>query len=319
MQKMELVNEYGREGIATVYIARNRCNDKHMLEFAESVQRPLPIKKKWVLIISTMYGCPVGCSMCDGGSFYYGKLTAKEMFEQIDYMVKKRFPDKKVKCEKFKIQFARLGEPAFNLEVLHVLRHLPDRYDAPGLIPSISSVAPANSEVFFEELFKIKNELYNKGNFQLQFSIHTTDTKIRDRVIPIKKWSFEEISSYGERFFRDGDRKITLNFAAIEGAPVEPSIIKDNFNPDKFILKFTPLNPTEKVKMHKLQSLINVDKLNNTDKLDINDLFKELNSYGFETILSIGDLEENNIGSNCGQILSINRNKCTGLRAKSQL
>jgi len=297
---MEIISEYGKEEIAKVYIARNRGNDKYMFEFVESLQRPLPLEQKWVLIVSTLYGCPVGCSMCDAGLFYHGELTAEEIFQQIDYMVKKRFPDKKVKCEKFKIQFARLGEPAFNLEVLDVLRELPKRYKAPGLIPSISSVAPANCETFFEELLKIKNILYNKGNFQLQFSIHTTDQKIRDKIIPIKKWSFNEISRYGERFFKKGDRKITLNFAAIKGAPIDPKVIKNNFNSDKFILKFTPLNPTEKVKTNKLQSFVD------TKKPNVNDLFKGLNSYGFETILSIGDIEENNIGSNCGQILFVN-------------
>ncbi len=298
---MEIIGKHGKEGVATVYVGRNRGSDSHMVEFAESLQRPLPIEKKWVVIVSTLYGCPIGCLMCDAGiSSYRGKLTAEEIFQQIDYVVEKRFPDKKIPTEKFKIQFARIGEPAFNPAVLDVLRELPKRYAAPGLMPCISTIAPRGCEEFFDELVKIKNEFYNRGNFQLQFSIHTTDPVIRNKIMPIKKWSFGEISSYGEKFHRKADRKITLNFAAIEGCPIDPAVVKENFNPKKFVLKFTPLNPTEKVKKEGLHSLIDP----NNPNIDI--LFTKFNSYGFETILSIGDLEENNIGSNCGQILLVN-------------
>jgi 23S rRNA (adenine2503-C2)-methyltransferase len=235
--------------------------------------------------------------MCDAGWFYHGKLTKEEIFEQIDYLVKKRFPNGRIDCEKFKIQFARLGEPSFNPAVLDVLKELPLRYDAPGLMPCISTVAPCGCEGFFEELMEIKKKFYNKGNFQLQFSIHSTDSTTRDRVIPIRKWDFETISRYGERFFENGDRKITLNFAAIKNSPIDPLVIKKSFSPERFILKFTPVNPTEKVKTYGLKSYID------PYKPDVGDLFKKLNSYGFETLLSIGDLEENNIGSNCGQII----------------
>ena len=251
-----------------------------------------------------MYGCPVGCLMCDAGtSPYRGKLTAEEIFQQIDYVVENNFPDKKITTEKFKIQFARIGEPALNIAVLDVLRDLPMRYDAPGLIPCISTVAPIENKDFFNELIKIKNKLYNKGNFQLQFSIHTTNQVERNRIIPIKKWSFEQIAAYGERFYKKGDRKNTLNFAAIKRYIIDPTVIKEYFNPEKFILKFTPLNPTEKVKKEGLHSFIDPHNPN------IRCLFKEFNSYGFETILSIGDLEENDIGSNCGQRLLLTTNK----------
>ncbi len=270
-----------------------------MVEFAESLQRPLPIEKKFVIIVSTLYGCPVRCLMCDASLTYHGKLTAHEIFEQIDYIVQKRFGSKKILCEKFKIQFARVGEPAFNSNVLDVLIQLPTRYNAYGLIPCLSTIAPLGYESFFEKLLEIKNKFYNLGNFQLQFSIHTTNQKLRDQLIPIKKWGFSQIAEYGEKFFRPGNRKITLNFAMIDNNPVEPGVLKNYFNPDKFILKFTPINPTEKVKLNKLKSFIEPCR---TD-FRVEKLFKKLHSYGFETILSIGDLEENNIGSNCGQVI----------------
>ena len=87
---MKVIAKSGKEDLAVVYIAkmRNDC----FVEFAESVQPPLPRTKKWVLIISSLFGCPIGCSFCDGGTTYKGKLSKEEILSQIDFLIKKRFP-----------------------------------------------------------------------------------------------------------------------------------------------------------------------------------------------------------------------------------
>ncbi|MCK5047089.1 MAG: radical SAM protein, partial [Candidatus Heimdallarchaeota archaeon] len=69
---MEIVAKYGRDDLAILYIAQE---DGKFLEFVESLQPPVPRDKKWVLILSTMYGCPVKCSMCDAGTYYHGKIS----------------------------------------------------------------------------------------------------------------------------------------------------------------------------------------------------------------------------------------------------
>lgn len=296
---MRIVGEYGREDIAKVYVSMMRNDKKALVEFAESVQPPLPFEKKWVIIVSTLFGCPVKCKMCDAGRTFYGRLTSDEMMQQIDYLVGRHFPDHTIPVEKFKIQFARMGEPAFNSDVLDVLEKLPETYDAPGLIPCISTIAPAGTERFFEKLIQIKKRFYSNGHFQLQFSIHTTDIEKRNEIIPVKKWGFEEIAEYGERFFEHGDRKITLNFACVQGYEIKPDIIRKHFHPEKFLIKLTPLNPTNNVNKNKLVSFI--DPYEPEPASGLIDSFR---SYGFDTILSIGELEENNIGSNCGQFIS---------------
>lgn len=296
---MNIVGEYGREDIAKVYVAMMRNDKKSLVEFAESIQPPLPFEKKWVIIVSTLFGCPVKCKMCDAGGTFYGMLTADEILTQIDYLVGRHFPEHKIPVEKFKIQFARMGEPAFNPNVLDVLEKLPETYDAPGLIPCISTIAPAGTEKFFEKLIQIKKRFYSNGHFQLQFSIHTTDIEKRNEIMPVKKWGFEEIAKYGERFFESGDRKITLNFACVQGYEIEPKIIREYFNPEKFLIKLTPLNPTNNVRKNKFISFIDP-----YEPETASGMMKSFRSYGFDTILSIGELEENGIGSNCGQFIS---------------
>jgi 23S rRNA (adenine2503-C2)-methyltransferase len=286
----------GNEEIAMVYIVET--SNGNLVECVESVQPPLPREKKWVLLVSTMFGCPVGCLMCDAGGHYHGKPTKDEIFAQIDFLVNNRFPDRKIPCEQFKIQFARMGEPSLNLQVLDVLQELPQRYQAPGLMPSISTVAPAGTERFFHRMLEIKQEYYPGGHFQFQVSLHTTDTELRDYFIPVKKWSFAQIGEYGDRFYAAGDRKITLNFALAQGMPVDPVVLLNYFDPEKFLIKITPLNPTYRAKENDLVSYIN--PLSAEQKYEI---IQHIQDSGYQVILSIGETEENLIGSNCGQYL----------------
>lgn len=286
----------GKEDIAMVYIVE--MSSGNLVECVESVQPPLPREKKWVVLVSTMFGCPIGCIMCDAGGYYHGKPAKDEILSQIDFLVGKRFPDGEIPCEQFKIQFARMGEPSLNQAVLEVLQELPQRYNAPGLMPSISTIAPAGTEHFFDKLLEIKQEYYRGGHFQFQVSLHTTDPELRDRFIPVKKWSFEQIGKYGERFYEAGDRKVTLNFALAQGMPVDPGVLLKFFDPDKFLIKITPLNPTYRARENELSSYIN--PLSAEQKYDI---VQNLQDSSYQVIISIGEREENFIGSNCGQYL----------------
>jgi len=313
---MKILAEYGRDELAKVYVANMREHTqseknhrRYLVEFVESMQPPYPREKKWVLIISSMFGCPIHCKMCDAGGDFSGCLTAEEILTQIDYMVRRRFPGGKPETTKFKIQFARMGEPSLNPAVLEALEQLSICYDAPELHISVSSIAPSTATVrrFFEKLLRIKNKYYPQGRFQLQFSIHTTDDQKRDELIPIPKWSFNEIASYGKRFSlpHQGDLKVTLNFAPILGYPIDVDRIYHYFNQDLFLIKLTPVNPTFRSQE---TSLISAFDPYNPSSFD--DLIWLFRNKGYEVILSIGVLEENLIGSNCGQFIQRAFNTC---------
>lgn len=293
---MKVVASTGREDIAIVYIVELEKN--RLVECVESVQPPIPRAEKWVLLVSTMFGCPVGCAMCDAGGFYQGKPSADEILAQIDFLVSQRFPDGNIPCKQFKIQFARMGEPALNPAVLAVLEALPGRYHAPGLMPSISTIAPASCEKFFERLLAIKHNLYPNGHFQFQFSLHTTDVSLRDQLIPVKKWAFSQMAAYGERFYAPGDRKITLNFALARQNPLDAKTLLEHFSPEKYLVKITPLNPTYRALENNLVSHINPSGADLRDEI-----VSALRQAGYEVIVSIGETEENQVGSNCGQYL----------------
>lgn len=302
---MKVVSEYGND-LAKVYVAEMRegkgAVGSHMVEFVESVQPPHTREEKWVLIVSSMFGCPIKCKMCDAGGDYAGKLTADEILSQIAYLVERRFPSGRIPVAKLKVQFARMGEPTMNPAVLEAMETLPQMFDAPGLNVSLSTVAPKTEDVgrFFEDMLRVKERLYAGGRFQLQFSIHTTDPTKRDELVPVKKWSFREIASYGKRFSKPetGDKKVTLNFAPMIGYPIDATAVRREFDPDRFMIKFTPMNPTVRSSEQSLSSAIDPEDRRTSDRLT--DAFRR---EGFDVILSIGELEENRIGSNCGQFI----------------
>ncbi|KPJ72257.1 radical SAM protein [candidate division TA06 bacterium DG_78] len=291
---MRIINSFGKDELAKVYIAE--FDDGSIVEFVESLQPPIPRQDKWVLIISTSFGCPVRCIICDAGGSYRGKLSVTQMLEQVDFLVSNRYPDQKIPAKKFKIQFARMGEPSFNEHVIEVLRKLPFRYEAPGLLPCISTIAPSGTDDFFDELVTIKKDIYCQGKFQLQFSVHSTDEKIRDTLMPVPKWSLAKIAEYGSQFYQTGDRKIALNFALGQNIPLNPHTMHEIFPPDYFMIKITPVNPTYAAVKHSIKTFISSTAVEMQYEV-----VEALRTYGFDTLISIGENEENLIGSNCGQ------------------
>jgi len=293
---VKVIASTGREDVAMVYVVD--MGENRLIECVESIQPPIPREDKWVLLVSTMFGCPIGCSMCDAGGHYQGKPTKEQILAQIDFLVRKHYPDGIIPAKQFKIQFARMGEPTLNPQVLNVLDELPELYKAPGLMPSISTVAPKGCDDFLERLMEIKFNRYSNGYFQFQFSIHTTDEDLRDQIIPVKKWSFAQMKAYGERFYSPGDRKITLNFALAQDMPVDPAVLLNNFDPDKFLIKITPLNPTYQAMENQLSSYIDPSIADHGYEI-----VETLKNAGYQVIVSIGEVEENLIGSNCGQYI----------------
>jgi 23S rRNA (adenine2503-C2)-methyltransferase len=295
---MKVIKKTGNNNLASVYVAESE--EGKLIEFVESTQPPFTRDEKWVLVISTLFGCPVDCLFCDAGGNYKGRLSYDDLLFQIDYLIREFYPDLNVPCKKFKIQFARMGEPSFSPNVLQLLEDLPQLYNIPGFIPSLSTIAPRGTNSFFNRLLEIKKSKYPL-TFQLQFSLHSTDKTQRIHFIPVHKWEFWEMARYGKRFFDPGGKKITLNFALSTVSIIDPDVMIRYFDPEIFIIKLTPLNPTYKAAGNKLHSLI-------TPENSHNEIVEQLEEKGYEVILSIGEWEENRIGSNCGQYVQACQN-----------
>lgn len=298
---MKVIAKVGRDDLATVFLAKDE--KERIVEFAQSLTPPFTREEKWVFLISSSYGCPVRCKFCDAGTYYCGNLSFDEILFEIRYLLN-YYNSESFRCKKLKIQFARVGEPSFNMNVLKVLSVLNDIIKNHNIYPSISTVAPKIRGVFFEELLKIKKQNYSY-KFQLQFSVHSTDEKFRYHLMPIEKFTLGDISKYGDKFYDKGGRKITLNFVYNPSFPIDTDVILNTFDPEKFLIKVTPINPTLK----SIENSMLVDFKYNDDIW-----FKRLAKKGFDVLISIGELEENKIGSNCGQYINYFMNRKINLK-----
>lgn len=133
---------------------------------------------------------------------------------------------------------------------------------------------------------------------QLQFSLHATDEGTRQRIVPVKKWSLEEVADYGRRFMRPGDRKVTLNFAPGPGEALDAAVIARIFDPEHFLIKVTPINPTLSARRRKTAHVWK------GAPGSIRAADAELRRRGFSVILSPSSPAEIESGSSCGQLWS---------------
>lgn len=247
MNGMKIIEKKEVPGLAGLYLAEFPGPGMRAAEFVDTVEPGVAKGEKWVLMISTQFGCPVGCRMCDAGAMgFHGNLSADQMLAQVRRVLADNPQLDPAAHPKLKIHFARMGEPALNPAVLDALERLPAELGAPGLMPSLSTVAPAapEAEAFMARLAEIKTRRYSGGNFQLQISVHATEAGLRNRIVPVPVWSLDRIAAYGRTFVRPGDRRITLNFALSQGERLGVEEIKAAFDPELFLIKVTPVNPT---------------------------------------------------------------------------
>ncbi len=204
--------------------------------------------------VSVQKGCPVGCRFCDAGALPWGNLRAEDILDQVRCLAGRRFSDGPAPPAAVNVRLSRVGEPALNPDTLRALGTLAREFPGPDVRLCLSTTAPKSPATrdFFEELLKIKDLHYPSGRFELQFSIHSLDEGRRRRLIPIKKWSLDEISEYGSRFAGPSDRKIVLAFALPEGEAVDPRRLSTLFDPARFRVLLTPIYATEAAKRNGL-------------------------------------------------------------------
>ncbi len=294
---VEILGQSGRADVAEIFVGRFRGEDRYVVEFVDGLDTRFPRDEKWIVNVSTQFGCPVGCVFCDAGGDFRGNLSAAEMLSQA-VTVLDRHPGLPARCGKLKVHFARMGEPSLNDEVLTAMRRLPELpqlQNARGLWCCVPTVAPRGRMRWFEDLRHLKNERYH-GRFQLQFSINATDEAERDRLMPFPHWSMDEVAAFGERFYESGDRKPVLNFALAKGVDFDVAAISGRFNPAAFAVKLTPLNPTTRGNQNGLQTVLRSER---SERL--REVCDALQMAGYEVVISIGDGREDEIGSNCGQ------------------
>ena len=167
--------------------------------------------------ISSQVGCRMGCAFC--ASTVAGKvrdLTAGEMLDQV------LFTQLDSGREISNIVLMGIGEPLDNREnVLRFLRLVnhPDGLNIGMRHISLSTcgVVPGIDALAEEDL-----------QLTLSVSLHAPDSETRSRIMPVNRaWDVEELFAACHRYFRRTGRRISFEYAMIDGVNDRPEDAKE--------------------------------------------------------------------------------------------
>lgn len=262
----------------------------------------LPLEKKWVVTISSQYGCSMGCRFCDVPKVGRGlNATFNDIKRQVMSAISLH-PEVK-NTERLNLHYARMGEPTFNFNVLDSAYYFSGIFQERkwGFHPVVSTIMPyGNTRLreFIERWLDFKDSA--GGNAGLQLSINTTDEEVRNKTMPhsmvLKAISNTFYDILAHREIPSG-RKITLNFA-LTGADVDAVKLRDLFSPRYFICKLTPMHNTMAVVKGNLITDGGYDHYYPYAKVE-----GELKSVGFDVIVFIPSKEEDESRITCGNAI----------------
>lgn len=187
--------------------------------------------ERWMIGVSTMSGCPVKCKFCATGKLSkWRKLTAEEIVAQVEFVLGEHPERNFMDAKEHKINYTRMGEPFLNLEnVRRAIEMIEEKY--PGTHHYVSTIGMKDSDFS-----------WIKDNITLQVSLHSLNEERRDDLIPIRrKMTIPELGQIRTQ----SELKTTVNMTLVDMADFDVEKLRENFDPDKFFIKVSPINPNE--------------------------------------------------------------------------
>lgn len=258
----------------------------------------LPLSEKWVITISTQYGCSMGCTFCDVPKVGPGKnATYHDLIRQA--LVGIYLHPEIRNTKHLNIHFARMGEPSWNPNVLDAAKWMKEHLDPEFHVhPVVSTMMPRKNEwlqTFVHAWMRIKNRTYG-GNAGLQISVNSTNEEERGVMFNGNACTFLEMSRILSGTIPNG-RKITLNFA-VAGYEIDPAVLLKYFHPDDYLVKLTPMHKTS-------EALSNGIKTSGdyTTMYPYKQHERELREAGYDVLVFIASREEDEGRITCGNAI----------------
>ena len=261
----------------------------------------MPLSEKWVITVSTQYGCSMGCRFCDVPKVGPGKnATDDDLYGQVVSCLELH-PEIRA-TKRLNIHYARMGEPSWNASnVLQATRYLHMTFGRMNIHPVVSTMMPCGNPMlrsFLKEWVDLKNSKPYNGNAGLQLSINSTDDDERMHMFSgnsLQLWEISEIINKAAPVVLG--RKITLNFAVADYT-VDAELLAKLFPPDRFICKLTPMHKTTAA----LRNGIETEGDYTTPEPYI-ELEKRLKDVGFDTLVFIASRDEDEGRITCGNAI----------------
>lgn len=264
----------------------------------------MPLTEKWVITISTQYGCSMNCKFCDVPKVGKG-LNAS--FDDLSNQVingLKLHPEI-IGTKRLNVHYARMGEPTFNMNVLlHakvLMKQVRPYINRSHVHPVVSTMMPKNNKMLVHFLQDwtndIKNNIY-RGSAGLQISINSTDEDQRNEMFNGNCLELDQISDICELLPDPIGRKYALNFALADSYIIDAKKLKYYFDPDKFMVKITPLHDTNSCKDNNIITTGGYNYFTPYKKAET-----DLKNVGFDVLVFIPSIEEDESRITCGNAI----------------
>lgn len=268
----------------------------------------MPLSEKWVITLSTQYGCIMKCNFCDVPKVpWKGNATIGDLMQQL-YSAIKLFPDVHY-TERLNVHFARMGEPIFNDAVFAFAKWMyKDKYqifkDTGLRIETLHPVLTTSLPKAYNKLEKrilqwcdIKNNLYN-GQAGLQFSINSTDEKQRSEMYQDMQLNLDDLSKIADKMPDPIGRKYCLNFAYSTDFIIDADYLKNRFDPDKFMCKITPIHNNNACRENDIKTIGGYDSYLPYSKPE-----NDLKNAGYDVLVFIPSMDEEDGLVTCGNVI----------------
>lgn len=267
-------------------------------------QKCLPLSEKWVITLSTQYGCQMTCNFCDCPNIQFrGNVTSQDLYTQL-INARKLFPEIKY-TERLNIHFARMGEPIFNTSVFDFARKIyKQKYQLQQLLnlrmevihPVLTTCLPKYKKlkIRIAEWLDIKNYVYN-GQAGFQFSINSTDEKQRQKMFDGRVITLEEFAEIAKDFPNPISRKYCLNFAYATGSEVDSQKLSDMFDKERFMVKITPIHNNNSCRENNIKTVGGYDSYQPYQEIE-----QRLVDDGWDVLIFVPSLDEEDGLVTCG-------------------
>lgn len=188
-------------------------------------------KERWMVGVSTMSGCPVGCKFCATGKLKrWRNLTYNEIIEQVNFVLRQNEPagDFWWHAKEFKINYTRMGEPFLNIDNVREAIKIIDIITGHKVHHYVSTIGIRGSDFSWV-----------KDNVSLQISLHSLDEQRRKELIPVNNlMTLEELG----QIRTESKLKTTINLTLVDEADFDIEKLKRYFDPKYFFIKLSPIN-----------------------------------------------------------------------------
>jgi 23S rRNA (adenine2503-C2)-methyltransferase len=268
----------------------------------------MPLTEKWVITVSTQYGCSMGCLFCDVPKVGKGvNATLNDLSNQVTQALGQH--PEILATKRLNLHYARMGEPTFNKSVLlhakGLLKEVRPFINRSHVHPVVSTMMPKKNKYlmeFLQEWCEIKN--YNfRGAAGLQLSINSTDDAQRNKMFMGSSLSLKEISDIAKLLPDPKGRKYCLNFALFDDTIINAEKLLSLFSKDKFMVKITPMHNTTSCADNKIVTTGGYYGYTPYKDIEI-----ELIKAGFDVLVFIPSIEEEESKITCGNAILKNFN-----------